>query len=97
MAIATIKYFAGEQELKDVFTLGHKRFTAIGGAYTRHNRYGFVGHPTDGPDAWIPVDRTIEYQRNPSLHKCDARCMHAKGRTCECSCGGKNHGLGIIA
>ena len=24
--------------------------------------------------------------------KCDARCTHAKGISCECSCGGKNHG-----
>ena len=23
--------------------------------------------------------------------KCDARCTHAKGFTCECSCGGENH------
>ena len=25
--------------------------------------------------------------------RCDARCTHAKGFDCECSCGGKNHGL----
>ena len=24
--------------------------------------------------------------------KCDARCTGARGHTCECSCGGKNHG-----
>ena len=23
--------------------------------------------------------------------KCDARCTHAKGFNCECSCGGENH------
>lgn len=23
--------------------------------------------------------------------KCDARCVHAKGFSCECSCGGENH------
>lgn len=28
-------------------------------------------------------------------HKgCDARCQSATGHTCECSCGGKNHGAG---
>lgn len=26
--------------------------------------------------------------------KCDARCTHAKGHSCECACGGKNHGAG---
>lgn len=27
-------------------------------------------------------------------HVCDARCMGATGPSCECSCGGKNHGSG---
>jgi hypothetical protein len=30
-------------------------------------------------------------------HKCDARCVQSKGHTCECSCGGKNHGAGYAA
>lgn len=25
-------------------------------------------------------------------HECDAKCMASKGPTCECACGGKNHG-----
>lgn len=29
---------------------------------------------------------------NPE-HKCDARCMSAKGGDCECGCGGRNHGI----
>lgn len=29
---------------------------------------------------------------NPE-HKCDDRCTHAKGHTCDCSCGGANHGI----
>ncbi len=27
-------------------------------------------------------------------HKCDARCLNAKGNSCTCSCGGMNHGRG---
>jgi hypothetical protein len=27
-------------------------------------------------------------------HKCDARCLNAKGPECTCSCGGANHGAG---
>lgn len=27
-------------------------------------------------------------------HKCDARCLNAKGHKCTCSCGGANHGRG---
>jgi hypothetical protein len=30
-------------------------------------------------------------------HKCDARCLNAKGWTCTCSCGGANHGRGHVA
>jgi hypothetical protein len=27
-------------------------------------------------------------------HKCDSRCLNAKGNDCTCSCGGMNHGRG---
>lgn len=27
-------------------------------------------------------------------HKCDSRCLNAKGHNCTCSCGGLNHGRG---
>lgn len=27
-------------------------------------------------------------------HECGARCLSSKGSTCECSCGGANHGAG---
>jgi hypothetical protein len=29
-------------------------------------------------------------------HVCDARCLNAVGPSCECSCGGANHGAGHI-
>lgn len=29
--------------------------------------------------------------------KCDGRCMGATGHSCECSCGGANHGIGAAA
>jgi hypothetical protein len=28
---------------------------------------------------------------------CDGRCIGATGHNCECSCGGKNHGIGSLA
>jgi hypothetical protein len=93
-----ITYYCGTMALKDVFGLQNAHFAAMGGERSKHNRYdGFsrmVGHPTEGPDAWMPVTRRIEYKSNPSLHKCDARCLNATGHNCECSCGGKNHGAG---
>jgi hypothetical protein len=55
-----------------------------------------VGYTTDfrGP---FPIQRVIEFKRFPSRHECNAKCMngHVNG-TCECSCGGKNHGLGAL-
>ena len=53
----------------------------------------FVGY-RPGTRETLPVTRTIEYKSFPSKHACDARCMNARGRICECSCGGKNHGAG---
>lgn len=54
----------------------------------------FVGkHPVTGQI--IPITRRISFGINPSLHKCDARCMNAKGNNCECACGGANHGKGF--
>jgi predicted hotdog family 3-hydroxylacyl-ACP dehydratase len=42
----------------------------------------------------LPVTRVIEFKSNPSLHICSSKCMNAKPNgTCECSCGGKNHGV----
>jgi hypothetical protein len=33
---------------------------------------------------------------NPTV-ECNGKCMGAHGTTCECSCGGKNHGKGFAA
>lgn len=32
---------------------------------------------------------------NPAV-KCNARCVHAVGFSCECSCGGENHATGQL-
>lgn len=42
----------------------------------------------------LPVTRSIRYSLTPSKHRCDARCINAKGHNCECACGGKHHGKG---
>jgi len=34
----------------------------------------------------------IEAHKHETV-KCDSRCTHAKGHTCDCSCGGENHGM----
>lgn len=94
--MAKVRYFSGTQELTNVYGLALPKFRAIGGVPSKHNRYDsfgrMVGHPKGAPDAIMPVTRTIFFKSNPSLHKCDARCRHAKGHDCECSCGGEFHG-----
>ena len=39
-------------------------------------------------------NRSAELIRGKVSHKhvCGAKCLASKGPTCECSCGGKNHG-----
>ena len=61
-------------------------------------RVAYEGKVAVGTNPGVPglieADRCIGYSRTPSKHKCDARCMNAKGNQCECSCGGANHGKG---
>lgn len=91
-----VKYFNGDRELRNIQAFPNAAFSAMGGVRSKHNWYDsfkrLVGVSDDG--ALVPVTRKIEYKSNPSLHKCDARCQHAKGHSCECSCGGKYHGIG---
>ena len=43
------------------------------------------------------ASRKIQYKSQPSLHECNAKCMSGRmNGTCECSCGGKNHGVGRL-
>lgn len=37
---------------------------------------------------------TIKGTKNET--PCGAKCLHSKGHVCECSCGGANHGAGLI-
>ena len=104
--MAKVKYFhdrADGETIDLVHVYGMKnadfaaRFPGVTGRrYDSFTR--LVGLPEGGRgdnDA-LPVSRTVTYKSQPSRHKCDSRCLHAKGRTmnCECSCGGKNHGKG---
>lgn len=101
MATATVKYFAADgTQLHGVFGLDNKKFDALFPGVTGKrwdSFHKFAGFPegarfTMSGEGSLPIVRIIDFKKNPSLHKCDARCQHAKGRTCECSCGGKNHG-----
>ena len=42
------------------------------------------------------VGNMLKAYLNPAV-KCNARCTHAVGFDCECSCGGENHGVGMFS
>lgn len=92
--MAKIKYFNGDEELGNAFSVSKDRFLQAGGVPSKTNRDGcnfWMAYPLVGGP--VPVTRKIEYKSNPSKHKCSAKCLSAKGHVCECECGGKNHGL----
>jgi len=98
--MATFKYFSGDVELVCTKPVDNNMFANIGGVRSKHNCYdgysSIVGATTIHSDVnkvWLPVTRKIEYKSRPSLHKCDARCQNSTGHVCECSCGGKYHGI----
>jgi len=93
--MADMKYFSGTEQGKGLQMMDNAIFAA--------KFPGIVGKRADSFTKWVtfnaageamPVTRKIEFKKNPSLHKCDARCRNAKGCQCECSCGGKFHGAG---
>ena len=94
MAGRTAKYYYRDIELKDCY-MQKSAWAKRNGANRVDSFSVMVGHPVSGPDCIFPATRLIYYRTRPSLHKCDTRCMAAKGHNCECSCGGKNHGIGV--
>jgi hypothetical protein len=79
--MANFRYFTGTEQLTNVW---HDGTYNTAKNFTGMNAAGFR----------VTVERKIERKPNPSMHKCDARCLNATGFKCECSCGGKNHGAG---
>jgi len=101
MATASVTYYNGETKLYPVTSRLRKEVEARfpGTKFVKYDGYSvMIGWPENvdsfrNRDAWLPATRRIEFKTNPSLHKCDARCQNAKGHVCECSCGGKYHGI----
>jgi hypothetical protein len=102
--MANFKYFSdfnGELiELTGIHSIDNtefaQRFAGIKGI-----RYdGFsktVGRAVSDAARILPVTRRIEYKAYPSRHECNAKCLNGKATgTCECKCGGRNHGRGAF-
>ena len=110
--MANYRYFNALTELVKCYPIDAKEFAErfpdekVG---AKHGSYPLIGRPdvpitenmkrADVDALYVPVERVIEYKKNPSLHKCDARCQNATGRImkCECRCGGRFHGVGFSA
>lgn len=97
--MANIKHFYRDELLVRLESMPNAQFSAMfpGEKGTRTDSFKMrVGYTADhrGP---LPVQRVITYKRFPSRHECNSRCMsgHVNG-TCECSCGGANHGIGSV-
>ncbi|WP_087866457.1 hypothetical protein [Comamonas thiooxydans] len=100
--MANIKYFSdvtGEAvELKGISSVPNKEFIARWPGVKGYRFDGYqmqVGRNQLGE--LLPVTRKIEFKSRPSLHECNVKCLNGKHNgTCECQCGGKNHGAGLF-
>ncbi len=96
MATAQVLYFSGSNEVKWPQPIRNEKFYELfpGVKARRYDSFNrCVAQSVEDPKIVLPLTRVIYYKKNPSLHPCDHRCMNAKGHDCECSCGGKNHGI----
>lgn len=89
-------YYSGTEEVKNAWTMPAEKFNAVMPGQTAKPSGGafWVGYALTGSVRLLPITRIITYKRHPKMHKCDARCRHAKGGSCECECGGQFHGAG---
>ena len=71
-------------EMRHYSAHGHK----LRGVEIRDGR--LTGH--DSSNRQHDVARSIAYNLDGTRHRCNAACQHARGKECECSCGGANHG-----
>ncbi len=103
MARKLFKYFADVDGVTTELTSAHamrndefaRRWPTVAGI--RYDSfYKWVGIPTTGREGGpLPVTRMIGYKSAPSLHECSGKCLNGNPRaTCECKCGGANHGTG---
>jgi hypothetical protein len=97
--MANVRHFYREEQLTRLESMLNDEFARRFPGEKGVRCDGFkkrVGYTADhrGP---FPVQRVITFKRFPTLHECNARCMGGNPNgTCECSCGGRNHGLGAI-
>jgi hypothetical protein len=97
--MADCRFFFQDKPLTGVRPMDNAEFVKTFGPGVRAKRAdSFSKRVGVDPDGVLrPLERVIIFKKSPSLHKCDGRCMNAKGHDCECSCRGANHGRGSFA
>jgi hypothetical protein len=98
MATSSVKHFYLDIELVSITSMPNAVYAAKfpGVKGIRNDSFSMkVGYPATGTSGPFPVQRQISYKRFASRHECNSKCMGGRHNgTCECKCGGKNHGLG---
>lgn len=59
-------------------------------------RHGELRCACGGPTTWMGQVHRTRLQKTEERCPCDARCTCARGPSCDCSCGGANHGTGAV-
>lgn len=98
MRTNVFRYFSGDTELAICYPLSRAavRSKYPTGAIKTYDGFNLQVGTVDGrfsKESFLPVTRIVCFNPNGSAHKCGPRCRCAKGRDCECSCGGKFHGI----
>lgn len=76
---------------EDVKAVGNFREVVAGRGAFRVGNNGVFGRCTNGHKFFVLKSVQGTYS---AVHKCDSRCLNARGHDCTCSCGGANHGRG---
>ena len=50
----------------------------------------------DGPVIFMGIVKGEKWEKTGTRPACDGRCTHAHGPSCDCACGGINHGNGRV-
>lgn len=92
------KYFSDingiTTELKGCFSMRNEEFKTRFPGVKGKRMDGYTMRVGTSESGILPITRVIFYKGRPSLHECNAKCRNGKcGGTCECKCGGKNHGI----
>lgn len=104
--LETMGYAAATHTNYTVFTLKGRRVSSINGVFIGGCKNckrplrsegavdfatGSNYHSACPCGAWVTV---APLRGRVTEHKCGAKCRASKGPTCDCSCGGANHGCG---